>query len=246
VRGGPEKLTGHSQEKTPPRRDSGCSPRSRRRFATPNTIRRESITYPNTAAITTEYGSGTPDALSRPSALKHGTTVLATYQFLGLGTNVEVKYQAAGNLMLTYENGGTGDAGDKYTGLDRFGRLVETIWKIGSDKKVHSTYGRNRFGGVVWRKDEKAHAVSKTNQDNFYWYDGLYQVQQHQRGDLNAYQTGITSPPVQDEVWACDAMGNWLAYDTQVPSLSQTRDYNKANEITGDCVATPIKAKVVP
>jgi YD repeat-containing protein len=27
-------------------------------------------------------------------------------------------------------------------------------------------------------------------------------------------------------------MGNWLAYDTEVPSLSQTRDYNLANELT--------------
>ncbi len=115
--------------------------------------------------------------------------------------------------------------------LDRFGRLVETIWKIGSDQKVHSTYGRNRFGGVVWRKDDKAHAVSKTDQDNFYWYDGLYQVQQHQRGELNAYQTGITSP-VQEEGWSYDEMGNWLAYDTQVPSLAQTRAYNLANQIT--------------
>ena len=33
------------------------------------------------------------------------------------------------NIELTFRDGGTGDAGDPYTGLDRFGRLVETLWK---------------------------------------------------------------------------------------------------------------------
>ncbi|MBP7949572.1 MAG: RHS repeat-associated core domain-containing protein, partial [Verrucomicrobiales bacterium] len=179
----------------------------------------------------TEYAAGVADALSRPSALKQGATVLSTYKYLGLGTSIEVKYQAANNLLLTYENGGTGTAGDEYTGLDRFGRLVETIWKQGATVRVQSSYGRNRFGGVVWRRDDLAHAMSVTTEDNFYWYDGLYQVQQHQRGELNAYQTGITSP-VQEEGWSYDEMGNWLAYDTQVPSLDQDRAYNKANEIT--------------
>ena len=40
-----------------------------------------------------------------------------------------VKYEGAADAELTMEAGGTGEAGDKYTGLDRFGRLVETLWK---------------------------------------------------------------------------------------------------------------------
>jgi hypothetical protein len=49
----------------------------------------------------------------------------------------------------------TGDADVKYTGLDRFGRLDESIWKPASGPSlVQSQYGGNRFGGVVWRYDE--------------------------------------------------------------------------------------------
>ncbi len=201
---------------------------------TPNTTRKTSITYPNSTTISTDYGSGTPNALSRPSALKEGSTVLASYKFLGLSTNVEVKYNAANNALLTYQSGGTESAGDKYTGLDRFGRLIETIWKRPDTPTdavlVHSTYGRSRFGGVTWRRDDLAHSMNKDDQDNYYWYDGLYRVQQHQRGNLNAYHTGIESPPAQDETWAYDAMGNWLAYDND--ALSQSRTHNNANEIT--------------
>jgi YD repeat-containing protein len=125
------------------------------------------------------------------------------------------------------------NGGDIYTGLDRFGQLIETIWKpgTGSTNLVQSSYGRNRFGGAVWRRDDAAHAMLKLTNDNYYWYDGLYQVQQHERGTLNAYLTGITSP-VQTEGFTFDEMGNWTAYDSQTPGLNQDRSYNKANEIT--------------
>ena len=200
---------------------------------TPNTLRPTSIQYPNTTEITSEYGSEIASALSRPDALKEGSTVLSSYRFLGSSTNVGVKYDAAASVELTYENGSTGDAGDKYTGLDRFGRLVETIWKPTSGSNlIQSQYGLNAFGGVVWRRDDLAHAMSKPTEDNYYWYDGLYQVQQHKRGTLNNYQTGIESPAAQIETFAYDAMGNWLAYETQVPALNQGRSYNQANEIT--------------
>ena len=58
---------------------------------------------------------------------------------------------------------GTGsNGGDIYTGLDRFGQLIETIWKPTSGANlVQSSYGRNRFGGVVWRRDDAAHDMVK-------------------------------------------------------------------------------------
>jgi YD repeat-containing protein len=120
--------------------------------------------------------------------------------------------------------------------LDRFGRLVETLWGINffSSTVVQTQYGRNRFGGVVWRYDQAAHALGTAvgnQQDNYYWYDGLYRPGQHQRGTLDTYHTGITSPQ-QNEVFGYDQMGNWLAYQTSDFSPPQTRDFNKLNEIT--------------
>jgi RHS repeat-associated protein len=181
---------------------------------TQNTIRRTGIKYPDgTTEITTAYLGTAADALSRPDALKEDTTTLCSYRYLGIGVFVGVKYDAASNVELTYEAGGTGDAGDQYTGLDRFGRLVETLWKKGSAEQVRSKYGRNRFGGVVWRRDLAAHVQSVNTEDSYYWYDGLYQVKEHQRGNLigtSPNYTGIDNLRLEED-WSYDASGNWSA-----------------------------------
>ena len=198
-----------------------------------NTIRRTGVTYPDgTTTISTGYDGTAADALSRPDAIKEAGTTLCTYRYLGAGVFIGVKYDAASGVELTYEDGGTGDAGDQYTGLDRFGRLIETLWKKGADKQVHSKYGRNRFGGVVWRKDLAAHAQSVTTEDNYYTYDGLYQVKERQRGNLTGTPpSGITSLQ-QEEDWTYDATGNWQSYNNTAPTSAQARINNKANEIT--------------
>ena len=131
------------------------------------------------------------------------------------------------------QNGSTGDAGDKYTGLDRFGRLVETIWKTSSAELVHSKYGRNRASGLVWRRDEKAHASSLSTQDSFYQYDGLQQVTSYERGNLTPSTppyTGIATLQ-QSQDLTYDQTGNWTNQNTVNPPLTQTRTHNVANEI---------------
>ena len=82
-----------------------------------------------------------------------------------------------------------------------------------------------------------AHAQTPTpviTEDHFYWYDGLQQATQRQRGDLAGTPpnyTGINSPQ-QTETFGFDQTGNWSSFSTTSPSLSQTRTHNKANEIT--------------
>ena len=188
------------------------------------------------------YASDMAQALNRIDQLKNfgvGGEILSSWRYLGLGTVVSQKYNSAANTELTMKNGGTGDAGDPYTGLDRFGRLVETIWKSGSDELVHSRYGRNRVGGVEWRRDVKAHSLTPEvkNQDNYYRYDGLQQVTRHDRGELvpssGAGYTGID--PVtrqQQEIFTFDETGNWMTDYNAAASLSQSRAQNAANEIT--------------
>lgn len=202
-----------------------------------NTVRPTGITYPDSTVITTAYTGTQASAISRPDQIKEGTSVVASYAYLGLGTVVDLNYDAASNAHLTMQNGGTGDAGDKYTGLDRFGRLVETIWKTSSAEQVHTKYGRNRVGGVVWQNNVKAHASSVVTQDNYYWYDGLQQVTRHDRGDL----TPSSGPPYtgidpttrqQQEDFTFDQTGNWTQFQTQSPSLVQSRTHDKANQVT--------------
>jgi len=201
---------------------------------TANTVRPTGFTYPNGSVITTGYVSAVADALSRPDALMEGATTLASYLYLGLSTVVNLKYDAATNAESTMQNGTTGDAGDKYTGLDRFGRLVETIWKSGATELVHSKYGRNRVGGATWRKDVKAQASSVTNLDAYYSYDALQQVTVYQRGTLTPSggppYTGVSSA-AQSQALTYDEMGNWRNLTTTGPALNQNRTHNVANEI---------------
>jgi RHS repeat-associated protein len=200
-----------------------------------NTVRPTGITYPDgTTTITTAYDGTDADALSRPDALKEGGTTLCSYRYLGSSVAISVKYDAASNVEQTFRDGGTGDAGDPYTGVDRFGRLIETLWKQGTTDKVRSKYGRNRFGGVVWRRDGEAHAQGVDTEDNYYSYDGLYQVKERQRGDLTGTApdyTGIANLQ-QEEDWTYDATGNWAAYSDTSPANAQTRTHNAVNEIT--------------
>jgi RHS repeat-associated protein len=145
---------------------------------------------------------------------------------------------ATPDIELTFRDGGTGDAGDPYTGLDRFGRLVETLWKQDTEERVRSAYGRNRVGGVVWRRNDEAHAQSPevNTEDNYYWYDALRQVKERQRGNLAGTTpdyTGIDNLQ-QEEDWTYDATGNWASYSNPSTDAgdTQTRTHNTANEIT--------------
>ena len=72
------------------------------------------------------------------------TTVVASMRYLGLRTLVGLNYDGASNLKVTYQNGGTGTAGDKYTGLDRFWRIGETIWIKGTGDVVQEVYEGSR------------------------------------------------------------------------------------------------------
>jgi hypothetical protein len=197
------------------------------------------IHRPGGTAVTTAYQSETADALSRPDQIRENSAVLSSMEFLGLATLVGLDYEAAFHARLTMKDGGTdGDAGDIYTGLDRFGRLVETLWKTGSATLVRTKYGRNRVGGVVWQRNVKAHESSAATQDQYYWYDGLQQVTRHDRGDLvpssgdDSY-TGIAPATRQQrEFFRFDETGNFRRAYSQNPALSQSRSHDRANQIT--------------
>ncbi len=129
-----------------------------------------------------------------------------------------------------------GSSGDAYAGYDRFGRIAETLWKTGTTVQVHTKYGHNRAGGVTWRRNLKAASLpGPATQDQHTWYDGLRQVERHDRGGL----TPATGPPYagisnlrQQEDFTYDETGNWLRYQSYAPALVQDRAHNKANQIT--------------
>ncbi len=142
-------------------------------------------------------------------------------------------------MELTYYTaGGSGDAGDQYTGLDRFGRVVDQRWDLNGVDVERLKYGYDQVSNQVWRQNTVAEGLS-ANQDQYYTQDGLYQIKTLQRGTLNANQTGISGTPSWEEDWNYDPLGNWngskSAYQTKVAgttTLNQNRTHNTANEIT--------------
>lgn len=129
---------------------------------------------------------------------------------------------------------GTSEGGG---GLDNLGRVDETHWVRGSNVIEKITYGYNRASNRQWRRNQLAHANGgdeATRHDNFYWYDGLYQVVQRQLGNLTGTAPAYTGIDYrqQNEDWCYDSIGNWNHYANEVDSnLSQFRSHNAANEI---------------
>ncbi len=142
-------------------------------------------------------------------------------------------------MQLTYiqQDGSPpiGDGGDQYTGLDRFGRVVDQRWmkeSSGADLE-RVQYGFDRASNRVWRANPVAEALS-ANQDELYTYDGLNQLLTLQRGTLNSTKTGITGTPTWEEDLTFDPTGNWNNYVNLVNgtmTLNQPRTHNPVNEI---------------
>jgi len=142
-------------------------------------------------------------------------------------------------MKLTYiQQSGSppvGDGGDQYTGLDRFGRVIDQRWikdSTGADLE-RVEYGFDRASNRVWRDNTVADALS-ANQDEYYTYDGLNQLLTLQRGTLNSGKTGITGTPTWEEDFTFDPTGNWNNYVNQVSgttTLNQPRTHNPVNEV---------------
>ncbi|MFM7213877.1 MAG: RHS repeat-associated core domain-containing protein [Verrucomicrobiota bacterium] len=205
-----------------------------------NHARRTSVTYPAGTVISVDYGTAgaADDVLNRVKQLKNSTTVLVDYSYLGKQQVVIGNYSGEPGVELTYyTSGGSGDAGDQYTGLDRFGRIIDQRWRKTSDNtdRERVKYGYDRASNRQWRQN----TVAVTGQDEYYTYDGLSQVKTLDRGTLNGTFTGITGTPSWEEDWNYDPTGNWngtstgyLTKASGTTQLNQNRTHNVVNEIT--------------
>ena len=185
------------------------------------------VTYPDGYALNYTY-SGIDAAVSRPtslSGLRAGASTAITleaFKYLGAGTVIE-RSRSEVNVTLSMVNfsGATADAGDKYTGLDRFGRVVDQRWTQGTTatSPVMDRYGYtyDRNSNRLTRSNALAAAFSET-----YAYDALNQLQSFNRGN--------TPTPTTSQQWQFDALGNWTTVTTN--GVAQARTANAQNELT--------------
>ncbi len=194
------------------------------------------MTYPNGRALTYDCGvaDGMNDAYSRIESVINTSDSLnlATYQFLGTSGFVNAASAQPGINWTLYGTTNDPNTGDIYSGLDRFGRVDNCLWKKGTTTLGQIQYGYDRASNRTWRKDGVL-----TGFDELYAYDGLYRLNDQKRGTLNGTQTAITSGTFEQQ-WGLDATGNWKTFKQDNDGngtweLNQTRTANKANEITG-------------
>ena len=99
-----------------------------------DTVRPETRTYPDGRVKSFDYGAadGTNDRLSRIVALvDDDDTVLAEYQYLGLGAVVRQDSPEPDlrSTLVSLTETNDPDTGDIYSGLDRFGRVKDVRWR---------------------------------------------------------------------------------------------------------------------
>jgi RHS repeat-associated protein len=196
-----------------------------------NNSRPVSLTYPSGYVLNYNYNTGLDSTISRLSSISDASNTLESYKYLGLDTVVE-RDHPQNNVDLTYIEQGSDpnanhDGGDQYTGLDRFGRVIDQNWF--STTTGQSTdrfqYGYNQDSDVLYRQNLVDAAMSELDR-----YDNLHQLISFARGTLNATHDGIVGTPSHSQSWSPDALGNFNSVTTD--GSTQTRTANQQNEIT--------------
>ena len=187
-----------------------------------------SMTYPNGKILTFNYASGLDATLSRISSLSDTTGTLESYSYLGLDTVARRTRPQPGIDETLYKLGGEadGDAGDKYTGSDRFGRIVDERWVVAATGVAvdRYQYGYDRDSNPTYRDN-----LANTAFGEVYAYDGLNQLTSYDRGTLNSTKTVVTGSPARSQAWDYDATGNWESVSTN--GSPQTRTHDKQNKV---------------
>jgi RHS repeat-associated protein len=200
-----------------------------------NHSRLNSMSYADGYVVNYNYASGLNDSISRLTSLSDSTGTLESYDYLGLSTVVRQSHpQPSVDLTYIKQTGeSNGDAGDQYTGLDRFGRVVDQRWlKISTGVATDRfQYGYDRDSNRVYQDNLLNAAFGEV-----YTYDNFNQISSFQRGTLNANKNGIVGTANRSQTWNFDAAGNWTSVISD--GSTQSRTANAQNEITSISGAT--------
>lgn len=211
-----------------------------------NHSRLTNVTYPNGKVLSYNYTAAIDAAVSRLTSLSDTTGTLESFDYLGLGTVVRRAHPQPG-VDLTYIKQtaeANGDAGDQYTGLDRFGRVVDQRWRKTSDGSHTDRfkYGYDRNSNRLYRENVVNALFSELYHANgaAAGYDNLDQLLEFRRGTLSDTNSDLVPDTVatasRSQAWSLDAQGNWSTLTTDGTGVNRT--HNKQNQVTAVGAAT--------
>jgi RHS repeat-associated protein len=183
--------------------------------------------YPDGTQVNVNY-AGLDSAMSRITSLSgakasDGTSVvLEAIKYLGASTVVErSRPEVNVNLTLVNPTGAAGPAGDKYQGLDLFGRVADQNWVLGTGVSAVSV-DRTQYSHD--RNSNRATATNALNAafNETYTHDALNQ--------LETFERGAAGSPTDTQDWQFDALGNWTT--NTIDGVAENRTANAQNELT--------------
>jgi RHS repeat-associated protein len=196
-----------------------------------------SIVYPSGRTLYYQY-----DSISRVISVADGENgpILERDTYLGLSTIVQRAYVQAQEVMTYISQGwvpGTrNDGGDIYTGLDRFGRVIDQLWilltpGLAASQRIvdRFQYWYNNDSNIIVRKNGTNAAFSQTIA-----YDKLGEMTQLTVGTLNAQNTAVTSVTFQQTWSNFDGLGNCgttVTINPGVPTQTVTKAFNARNQV---------------
>jgi RHS repeat-associated protein len=152
--------------------------------------------------------------------------------------------------LIGTDGGNDPDTGDIYRGIDRFGRIKDSLWYDdgSSTDSDRIKYGYDRVGNCIYRENAVATAAGERF-DEHYSYDLIHRLKHIDRGTLNVSKTGMSSATFR-QCWTLDETGNWAGFrqdDTGNGTwdLIQSRTSNIVNETT-DIAATSGATWITP
>ena len=204
-------------------------------------------------------GSGIDDAISRVTSIADdydytggdSPAPVETYTYLGLDTIVQRADGDGQSLSYIQQPGDTltsSDGGDQYTGLDRFGRVIDQNW-VNTDTDVSTErfqYAYDADGNVLYKDNiiapsfsELYHANSTTSGDDNSAYDPLNRLTTFRRGTLTMSEnnpdiSGFVPDTVTTGNLNSTASGNTASWS--LDALGNQATANSKNELTGGTI----------
>ena len=202
------------------------------------------MVYPNGRVVDYIYNSGLDSSISRVSGLAYGDSsnpsTVEAYTYLGLDSIVQRSHPENG-VALTYINSAA-STGNRYAGLDQFGRVIDQNW-VNSSTGVSTDrfqYGYDLDGNVLYKNNVVTPANSElyrpkgaVSGDANSGYDPLGRLTNFARGTLTAstYNNGQfdgVNGLTQIPAYGLDAFGNMTSNATGGSTI--TRTFNAQNQ----------------